>query len=174
MVSVLPARPRWGTPHAPHLPRIAGGPGEEIPASLIRPPVDLELIVPAFNEERRLPGAVIASRRAPGAHYEIEQSALRRGGGWMFRRPAQLTLPDIADTQCGFKVFDGPLVRAIVGSCRIDGFAFDVELLARLSREGRAIIEVPVAWSDVPGSTFSARTDGLRSMADLLRIALSR
>ncbi|WP_254705165.1 hypothetical protein [Streptomyces lunaelactis] len=100
--------------------------------------------------------------------------ALRRGGGWMFRRLAQLTLPDIADTQCGFKFFDGPLVRAIVSSCRIDGFAFDVELLARLSREGRAIIEVPVAWSDVPGSTFSARTDGLRSMADLPRIALSR
>ncbi|MET7619740.1 glycosyltransferase [Streptomyces sp. NPDC005408] len=267
MVSVLPARPHWGTPHVPQ--RITRSTREEIPAALTRPTVDLELIVPAFNEERRIAktvactvdylarrpwtsavvvvdndsadctlevlgpfddapvsvyvigcsshgkgaavrrgiatsaarfvgfvdadnatpigtldrvmallsegyAAVIASRRAPGARYEIEQPALRKCGGWMFRRLAQLTLPDIADTQCGFKFFDGPLAREVVSGCHIDGFAFDVELLARLSRNGRAIVEVPVAWSDVPGSTFSARRDGLRSMADLLRISLSR
>jgi len=41
-------------------------------------------------------------------------------------------------------------------------------------REGRDVVEVPVAWSDVPGSTFSPRRDGLRSMADLVRISVSR
>ncbi|MFC4472670.1 glycosyltransferase [Streptomyces xiangluensis] len=242
---------------------------DEIPPWLIRPPVDVDLIIPAFNEERRLPStiestveylsgrpwssaivvvdndsadstrevvgqfahapisvyaigcsdhgkgaavrrgiatsraryvgfvdadnatpistldavmallreghaAVIASRRAPGARYEMEQSAARRCGGWMFRKLAQLTLPGVADTQCGFKFFDGPLVREIVAECRIDGFAFDVELLARLVRERKDVVEVPVAWSDVPGSTFSARRHGLRSMADLLRISFSR
>ncbi|NUK04656.1 hypothetical protein HRW18_00415 [Streptomyces lunaelactis] len=89
--------------------------------------------------------AVIGSRRAPGAHYEIEQSAPRRCGGWVFRR---LTLPGIADTQCG--------------------------LLARMMRDGHDVVEVPVAWSDVPGLTFSAVRHGLRSMADLVRISLSR
>ncbi|QKW09733.1 glycosyltransferase [Streptomyces sp. NA04227] len=118
--------------------------------------------------------AVIASRRADGASYEIEQSALRRCGGWMFRALARLTVPDIADTQCGFKFFDGPLVREVIDDCRIDGFAFDVEILARLARRGHRATEVPVAWSDVPGSTFSARRDGLRSMADLIRISLAR
>ncbi|MFF9208775.1 MULTISPECIES: glycosyltransferase [unclassified Streptomyces] len=117
---------------------------------------------------------VIASRRAPGARYEVEQSALRRCGGWMFRRLARLTVPDVADTQCGFKVFDGPLVREVLPDCRIDGFAFDVEILASVVRRGHRVTEVPVAWSDVPESTFSARRDGLRSMADLIRLSLSR
>ncbi|MEU4269067.1 glycosyltransferase [Streptomyces sp. NPDC026092] len=119
-------------------------------------------------------GAVIASRHAPGAHLEVEQSVLRRGGGLLFRTLAHLTLPGIADTQCGFKFFSGPLIREVVRDCHIDGFAFDVEMLARVVRAGRDVVEVPVAWSDVPGSTFSARRDGLRSMADLLRISLAR
>ncbi|WP_370153799.1 glycosyltransferase [Streptacidiphilus sp. EB129] len=118
--------------------------------------------------------AVIASRRAVGARYEVEQSLVRRGGGWMFRAAAHLLLPDIADTQCGFKFFDGPLVRAVAGNCHIKGFAFDVELLAQIDRAGRRIAEVPVVWTDVPGSTFSARRHGLRSMSDLVRISLSR
>ncbi|MEU2076370.1 glycosyltransferase [Streptomyces sp. NPDC013489] len=119
-------------------------------------------------------GAVIASRHAPGARLDVEQSALRRGGGRLFRSLAHLSLPGVADTQCGFKFFCGPLARAIARDCRIDGFAFDVELLSRVVRAGRDVVEVPVVWHDVPGSTFSARRDGLRSVADLLRISLAR
>ncbi|CAM5617859.1 glycosyl transferase [Streptomyces tanashiensis] len=119
-------------------------------------------------------GAVIASRHAPGARLDVEQPLLRRGGGLLFRTLAHLSLPGVADTQCGFKFFAGPLARAIVRDCHIDGFAFDVELLARIVRAGRDVVEVPVVWHDVPGSTFSARRDGLRSMADLLRISVAR
>ncbi|MFC9243864.1 hypothetical protein ACFT7S_07365 [Streptomyces sp. NPDC057136] len=96
--------------------------------------------------------AVIASRRAPGAHYEIEQSALRRCGGWRFRRLASRTLPGVADTQCGFKFFDGPHVRAVLDEFRIDGFAFDVEILARLVRQGEDVVEV--RWT---GRTYLVR-----------------
>ncbi|WP_371478222.1 glycosyltransferase [Kitasatospora sp. NBC_00315] len=131
----------------------------------------LDQVVPLLRQGY---GAVIASRRCAGARYQVEQSVLRRGGGWLFRACAHLAVPGIADTQCGFKFFDGPLVRDLVRDCRINGFAFDVELLSRVVREGRQAVEVPVAWSDVPGSTFSPRRDGMRSMADLLRISLSR
>ncbi|MEU7028372.1 glycosyltransferase [Streptomyces sp. SBR177] len=119
-------------------------------------------------------GAVIASRHAPGAHLAVAQGVLRRGGGALFRTLAHLTLPDVADTQCGFKFFPGPLAREIVRDCHVDGFAFDVELLAHVVRAGRDVVEVPVDWTDRAGSTFSARRDGLRSMADLLRISLDR
>jgi dolichyl-phosphate beta-glucosyltransferase len=118
--------------------------------------------------------AVIASRRASGARYAVEQSIVRRGGGWMYRKLAYLTLPGISDTQCGFKFFDGPLAREVAAHCRINGFAFDVEMLAHIIRAGHRFSEVPVAWSDVPGSSFSVRRDGIRSMADLFRITLSR
>jgi dolichyl-phosphate beta-glucosyltransferase len=116
--------------------------------------------------------AVIASRHIDGSWRE-PGSPLRQCGGWAFRKLARYTLPGVADTQCGFKFFDGPLVRKVAATCRVDGFAFDVELLARLTRIGGTVVEVPVSWSDVPGSTFSARRDGLRSITDVLRISLS-
>jgi dolichyl-phosphate beta-glucosyltransferase len=117
--------------------------------------------------------AVIASRRVTGGRYEVEQSIVRRSGGWAFRKLARLTLPEIADTQCGFKFFDGPLVRDIAWDCRVNGFAFDVEMLARFARAGRSFTELPVIWSDVPGSTFSPRRDGVRSFTDLVRLRVT-
>lgn len=118
--------------------------------------------------------AVIASRRVFGARYAVEQSLARRGGGWVFRKLAYLALPEIADTQCGFKFFAGPLATKIAGTCRIDGYAFDVELLTHIARAGRAWAEVPVVWANAPGSTFSIRRDGFRSVLDLFRINFAR
>jgi glycosyltransferase involved in cell wall biosynthesis len=118
--------------------------------------------------------AVIGSRRAPGARYAVVQPLGRRAGGAVFRKLERLILPGITDTQCGFKFFDGPLARAIVNRCRINGFAFDVEFLLHISRAGRSVVEVPVIWSDVPGSTFSARKHGLRTLVDLLWLGMFR
>jgi dolichyl-phosphate beta-glucosyltransferase len=131
----------------------------------------LDKVVPLLRDGC---AAVIASRHVQGSRFEVEESAMRRYGGWMFRRLTRLTLPDIADTQCGFKFFDGRLAREAAATCRVDGFAFDVELLTRIVRGGGTVVEVPVAWSDMPGSTFSARRHGVRSMADVLRISLTR
>ena len=47
----------------------------------------------------------------------------------MFRAMANRVLPGVSDTQCGFKFFSGDLARAVARRLRIDGFAFDVELL---------------------------------------------
>ncbi|MEU0201166.1 MULTISPECIES: glycosyltransferase [unclassified Streptomyces] len=131
----------------------------------------LDKVLPLLREGC---AAVIASRHVDGSRFEVEESTIRQCGGWMFRRLTRLTLPGIADTQCGFKFFDGRLARDVAATCRVDGFAFDVELLARMVRLGGTVVEVPVAWSDMPGSTFSARRDGIRSMADVLRISLTR
>ncbi|MGO9971268.1 MAG: glycosyltransferase [Solirubrobacteraceae bacterium] len=117
--------------------------------------------------------AVVASRRSPGSQYVVEQSPLRQGGRWLYRRIAGRILESFSDTQCGFKFFDGPVAREIAQSCTIDGFAFDVELLALLVRTGHIVAEVPVAWSDMPGSTFSAWRDGLRSLTDVALITRS-
>ncbi|MFF8293207.1 glycosyltransferase [Streptomyces sp. NPDC016309] len=131
----------------------------------------LDRIMPLLVDGRA--AAVIASRRATGAIYEIEQSLGRRFGTWLFHHLAPPEVRSIADTQCGFKFFNGPLIREIAQTCHVDGFAFDVELLCRLAQRHLPVVELPVAWSDMPGSTFSARRDGLRSMADLLRLSYS-
>jgi glycosyltransferase involved in cell wall biosynthesis len=117
--------------------------------------------------------AIVASRRFPGSKYLTAQPFLRRAGGRAFYELARLAVPGVADTQCGFKFFDGALARRIAADCHIDGFAFDVEMLAHVAWSGHHITEVPVAWSDIPGSTFSLWRDGLRSMADVVRVVVS-
>jgi hypothetical protein len=63
------------------------------------------------------------------------------------------------------------LARDVFAACGTHGFSFDVELLARCREQQARVVEFPVTWSDVPGSTFSPLRHGFRSFADLLAIA---
>ena len=54
--------------------------------------------------------------------------------------------------------------------CRTSGFAFDVEFLRRLQRDGGVIVEVPVAWTDDPRSSFRTFRDGFASFGAVLQI----
>ncbi len=136
-------------------------------ADLATPVETLDRVVPLLQAGH---AAVIGSRRAPGSEFAVPQGALRRFGGNAFRAAARSLLPTVEDSQCGFKFFRGPIARAISARCRVDGFSFDVELLARLHRAGHGIVEVGVTWTDVEGSTFSPLRHGLRSFSDTVRI----
>lgn len=119
---------------------------------------------------------VVGSRRHPGSVVEAYGHPVRRLGAVVFNRLIRDLAGGVADTQCGFKLFAGPLVRAAAAELRTEGFAFDVELLARCVRRGAAVTAIPVAWRDMPGTTFSVRRhsasclrDGLRIRRDLTR-----
>jgi hypothetical protein len=56
---------------------------------------------------------------------------------------------------------------------RTNGFSFDVELLARLRAVGASVAEFAVAWTDVPGSTFTPARHGAASFLELARISWS-
>jgi hypothetical protein len=79
-------------------------------------------------------------------------------------------VPAATDTQCGFKFFSGPLVRAAAQPLRTAGFAFDVELIARCQRLGATLTEIPVRWRDVTGSTFSVRRHSAAAFRDVAAI----
>jgi dolichyl-phosphate beta-glucosyltransferase len=83
-----------------------------------------------------------------------------------------LGLTRLHDTQCGFKLLDGELARRLAGELRLDGFAFDVELLARATRGGAAIAEVPVRWDHVEESRVRPVRHGLAMLADAVRVRL--
>ncbi|MBV9830999.1 MAG: hypothetical protein JOZ82_05340, partial [Marmoricola sp.] len=51
-------------------------------------------------------------------------------------------------------------------------FAFDVEVLARCVAAGHEVVEFPVMWTDVPGSTFVPSRHGASSFAELFAIAV--
>ena len=76
------------------------------------------------------------------------------------------------DTQCGFKLLDGELARRLAGTMRLDGFAFDVEMLARAQRLGVTIAEVPVRWYHVDASRVRPLRHGLQKLRDALRVRL--
>ena len=114
--------------------------------------------------------AAIASRHVPGASFVETQPLTRRLGGHVFRTLSGALVSGVADTQCGFKFFQRPVVTAALVRTRTTGFAFDVELLHRIQRDGGEVVELPVAWTDRAGSTFHPVRDGIASYRAVLAL----
>ena len=72
------------------------------------------------------------------------------------------------DTQCGFKAFRIDVCRPIFEAARIDGFAFDVELLYLAQRAGLRIREIPVRWNHSAGSKVRFFQDSLRMLLEVI------
>ena len=115
----------------------------------------------------------IGSRAAAGA-VEQSKSTVRRLFSWGWRRITKTGLGlDIADTQCGFKLFTREAAEALFNAARVDGFSFDAELLFLAARFGFDVAEVPVEWFDAPGSTVRPGRVALQFIRDLVKIRTS-
>src|SRR4029077_1467685 len=114
---------------------------------------------------------VIGSRRGPGAQIVTPQGRLREllGQGFSFLA-ARLIDRSIADFTCGFKAFTADAGRAIFSRARIDGWAFDVEVLAIARALGLCIASIPVEWRDDPHSKVRLSGAVLTSFVDLARV----
>ncbi|GAA1263970.1 glycosyltransferase family 2 protein [Sphaerisporangium rubeum] len=128
---------------------------------------DLSALDPAMALLGMGYAAVIGSRADPASVVEARHSPLRRVGAKVFRGLARQIVGDIGDTQCGFKLFRGTEAREVAALLRCDGFAFDVELLARFRARGLAVREIPVHWRDMSGSTFSCLRHGIGVFAEM-------
>lgn len=84
-----------------------------------------------------------------------------------------LLLPGISDSQCGFKLFTATAAEEIFARQTIDGWGFDMEVLAIARTLGYRLgtREVP-DWTDVAGGTFhgAAVTGTVQTLRDLLSI----
>lgn len=116
---------------------------------------------------------VIGSRAHTASVVEDRHSLVRALGAAVFRGAARVIVAGVTDTQCGFKFFSGPLVRAAAAAMTASGFSFDVELLARCRQHGGAVTEIPVEWRDVPGSTFSVQRHAFSAFTELASIWMS-
>ncbi len=114
---------------------------------------------------------VIGSRGLPDSVADVRSCRTRTAGAAFFRRLARMLLPGVADTQCGFKLMRGAFARAVAPDLTARGFSFDVELLVRLRAVGARIVEIPVTWTDVPGSTFVPARHGAGAFTELAAIA---
>ncbi|HEY4498150.1 MAG TPA: dolichyl-phosphate beta-glucosyltransferase [Candidatus Paceibacterota bacterium] len=96
---------------------------------------------------------VIGSRAIRGAKLSPPQGIVKRVMGKMGNLFIQIVvLPGFWDTQCGFKVFSEAAVAKIFPLQRINGWGFDIELLALAKRLGFRIKEIPVTWVNDPHS----------------------
>lgn len=113
----------------------------------------------------------IGSRYVPGSQITHPQPLSRRiisrGGNWLIRR---LLLPNIKDTQCGCKLLTRTAAQEIFPLVTRRGFSYDVELLSLAHRQGYRIIEVPVKWTHVSGTSVHASVDSLRFLRDVWRL----
>lgn len=116
-------------------------------------------------------GVLIGNRQHAASQITRTQGWLRRRMGQTFNRILRrLSLAGVADTQCGFKAFRRDAARAIFSRQRIDGFAFDVEVLLLARRLGFVVADLPVEWRNSPESKVHLVRDSLRMLLDTIRI----
>jgi dolichyl-phosphate beta-glucosyltransferase len=129
-----------------------------------------------IGEVKRLEAAVhggadlaVASRALSDPSVVVRARLHRRLSGRVFIAVARaLGVRQVVDTQCGFKLFRGVVADELFGALHTAGFGFDVELVLRAERRGYRIAEVPVNWTDQPGSKVGVFTDGPRMLAQII------
>ena len=133
-------------------------------------PVPIETI-PAMVDRATEAPLVLGSRRLPGASFDPPQPLSRRLGGTAFRgivHALGYRIP--SDPQCGVKLLRTDVLANVLGEMTSDGFAFDVELIERTRRHGLDIVELPVAWSHVEGSSLHPVRDAVVTLRELVRL----
>ena len=113
---------------------------------------------------------VIGSRAVEGAKMEPAQPWYRRVPGHLGNLFIQLMLlPGIKDTQCGFKAFSEKAAEDIFAKACINGWGFDVEVLALAHVMGYRVKEMPVVWVNDPSSHVGASAYA-QVLAEVVRI----
>ncbi len=116
------------------------------------------------------PQVAIASREKPGSK-RIGEPFYRHLIGRVFNFFVRiLVLPGLQDTQCGFKCFSAEAAERIFPRQTLEGWSFDVEVLAIARELGFEVVEVPITWMYQPGSRISILKDSWRMFGDLLVI----
>ena len=75
-----------------------------------------------------------------------------------------------SDSQCGCKAFAGEKMRSVLDKCKIDGFAFDFEIILRAQKAGLKIIEVPVKIINHRQSKVHLVRDAFKMLGDIAKI----
>ena len=115
---------------------------------------------------------VIGSRGLDRSQVERKQPWYRRIGslGFYYFMHLVIGMPGIEDTQCGFKFFPREIARDLFSRQQIDGYMFDVEILALAQRLGYRIKEVPIRWRDDADSRLQLVAGNLRNVIDVFKI----
>ena len=114
---------------------------------------------------------VVGSRRHGDTDALNRADAIREMGSLVFNLFTHVVLLGrYRDTQCGLKGFRGDVAELLFPRCRVDRFAFDVELFHLAERYRLSLTEIPVVLDNVDQTTVSLAVDTVRMVRDVLRI----
>ena len=137
-------------------------------ADLAYPP---EQLLALLQEVEAGADVVLGNRRDPSSTTVVAASALRDLGGRAINLLTRSVLSGgWNDTQGGLKAFGGDVGRSLLAVTEVEGFAFDVEVLAVAERWDLRIVEVPVVVSHSDASTVHVVADAARLVGDLVGI----
>lgn len=98
---------------------------------------------------------------------------LRTLAHWVFRSAVQMLISwQVTDTQCGLKIFSRRAAREIFSRTRIDGFAFDTEVVYLTRRLALPFIRIPVTLINEYSSTISLTRHALPMLMDVIRLRI--
>lgn len=114
------------------------------------------------------PDVVLGSKRHPDA--EVVYPALRRLYSWGFQQLVRVLFRlNVRDTQAGIKLIRRDVLEDILPFMEVEGFAFDLELLALAQHRGHGhLVEAPVRIGERFSSSISPR-----AVAAIFRDALA-
>jgi len=113
----------------------------------------------------------IGSRGIESSKVILPQPWYRRYIGKIFPYLVRIIImADIKDTQCGFKLFKKNAGIKLFKELKAEGFAFDVEILARGKKEHLKIAEIGVLWYNSPESKVSMLKSPLKMLLELNKI----
>lgn len=118
-------------------------------------------------------GAIIASRWRRGSKVSPRQPFARRVASRVLNLLTRVVfgLP-LTDTQCGAKlVRREPLIR-VLPDLGITRWAFDIDLLFQLKRNGYKVREIPTVWHDIRGSKVDIAVVSVEMFAAVVRLRL--
>lgn len=138
--------------------------------------LDVDLSMPITEINRFIPPQIdeaeitIGSREAPGA-VRYNEPEYRHLVGRVFNSFVRImALPELHDTQCGFKCFKGDIADELFSLQTMNGMSFDVEVLFVAKKRGYNIVEIPIPWYFNPDSRVKLIKDSVHMWLDLIRI----
>ena len=114
---------------------------------------------------------VLGDRTLPGSTYFTEIPWSRKMGSDIFSFiVGNFIVGGWYDTQCGMKGFKAEVAEDIFGVGKINGFAFDVELIYIALKRNYDVKRLPVRLRSQEGSSVSVLKHGIAMLFDILRI----
>jgi glycosyltransferase involved in cell wall biosynthesis len=111
----------------------------------------------------------LGSRSIAGSRVDYQQPMRQFQSKFFNSLACVLTQVVASDTQCGFKAFRSDAGKLLFHLCEGKGFAFDVEVIALAQLLDLRIVEVPIRWVDVSGTSVRMVRDPIFMLRDVMR-----